>query len=73
MIDKQQGKMANKTIHRNLMIEKHELRQKLRSNSRAPEGSAVPAPLVSPIVLLLTNIIYRNCVCSNIYKYHKKV
>ena len=34
-------------------------RPKQRMNSGAPEGSAVPAPLVAPVVLLLndTNII----------------
>jgi hypothetical protein len=42
-----------KTLHRKLKIEQHEFRKNLGVNSDVPEGQAVPAPLVEPVMLLL--------------------
>ena len=41
-----------KTLQRKQKIEQHEPRQKQGMNSGAHEGLAVPAPLVTPVVLL---------------------
>jgi hypothetical protein len=52
-----------KTLHIKLMIKQHEPYKKPGVNSDAPEGLAVPAPHVTPVVVLLndTNIIrYEN-------------
>ena len=48
-----------KTLHRKLKIEQHESHYKPRVKSGASKDLAVPAPLVTPVVLLLngTNII----------------
>ena len=45
--------MICKTLHRKLKIEHSEHHQKPRVNSGALEGKAVPAPLVTPVMLLL--------------------
>jgi hypothetical protein len=39
--------MIYKTLHKNLKIEQHESNYKLGVNSGAPEGLAVPGPLVT--------------------------
>ena len=44
--------MINKTLHRNLNIEKHEPHLRLGVNTDAPEKQAVTPPLVAPIVFL---------------------
>jgi hypothetical protein len=51
--------MIYKTLHRKLIIKQHEPYKKPVLNSRAMEGEAIPAPPLTPIVLLLndTNII----------------
>ena len=51
--------MIYKTLHRKLMIKQHDPYKKPVLNSRAMEGEAIPAPPLTPIVLLLndTNII----------------
>ena len=43
------------TLHINLMIELHEPHSNLGANSCTPEGLSVPAPLVTPVVDLVTN------------------
>jgi hypothetical protein len=45
--------MVNKTLHRKEKIEQNKPLYKLRVNLGAPEGSAVPVPLVLLVVLLL--------------------
>jgi hypothetical protein len=47
------------SLHKNLKTEQHEPNYKLGVNSGAPEGLAVPGPLVTPVVLLSndTNIM----------------
>jgi len=44
--------MIYKTLHIQLKIEQHEPDLKPGVNSGAPEGKAVPTPLVTPDVLL---------------------
>ena len=44
--------MINKMLHRKLKIEQHESHKKMWMNSGAPEGSAVPTPLLTPVVLI---------------------
>ena len=48
-----------KTLHSKLKIGQHQCHKKLGLNQGAPEGFAVPAPIVTPVVLLFddTNII----------------
>ena len=48
--------MYYKTLHRNLKIEQHGPHFKLGVNSGAPEGLAVPAPYVTPVMLLLNDM-----------------
>ena len=43
--------MNSKTIHRQLKIEHHERNQKPGMNWCVPEGKAVPAPLVIPVLI----------------------
>jgi len=45
-----------KILHRKLKIEQHKPHQKPGENSGSPEGLAVPAPHVTPIMLLLIQI-----------------
>jgi hypothetical protein len=44
--------MIYKTLHRNLNIEQRGSHNKSGGNSRASDGYAVPAPSVTPVVLL---------------------
>jgi len=47
--------MIYKTLHRKQTIEQHEPHWKSGMYSGAPEKLAVPAPHVTPVVLLLNN------------------
>ena len=49
---KRDKKMIYKTLHSKLKIEQHQCHNKLGPNQGAPEGLAVPAPIVIPVVLL---------------------
>ena len=49
--------MIYKALDRKLEIAQQEPQQKLGVNSGTPEGLVVPAPHVTPAVLLYTNII----------------
>jgi len=61
----QKDKQWTKTLHKKLKIEQDESHKKPRVNLGAPEGLAVPASLVTPVMLLLNDItssdIYGNC------------
>jgi hypothetical protein len=57
--------MSNKTQHINLKIEQHESRENPGVNSSAPEGQAVPIPLVAPVLLLLND--------TNIMRYENRI
>jgi hypothetical protein len=48
--------MIYKTLHRKPTTEQHEPNYKPGLNSGAPEGNAVPATHVEPIMLLLLQI-----------------
>ena len=49
--------MMYKTLHRKLKIKQHELHQKVGMNSDVQGGLAVHAPLVTPVMLLLKDMI----------------
>jgi hypothetical protein len=49
--------MSYKTLHRKLQIEKHEPHLKPGLNSRDFQRLAVPAPPMTPVVLLLNALL----------------
>ena len=60
-----------KTLHRKLKIEQQEANWKPRMSSGVPKGLAVPAPYVTPAMLLLndTNIIWHGNRIRHQYTY----
>ena len=47
--------MTSKIIHRKLKIDHANSTKKPEVNACVPEGIAVPAPLITPVVLLLND------------------
>jgi len=45
--------MIYKTLHSKLKLGQHECHKKLGPNQGAPEGLAVPAPIVTPVVFIV--------------------
>jgi hypothetical protein len=60
-----------KTVHRKLKLKQQEANWKPRMSSGAPKGLAVPAPYVSPAMLLLndTNISWHGDCIRHQYTY----